>query len=74
MVSQTLLPMPHGFENIYDAVAKFEASGGQDIDMPLKSAIEGAIIKWAKVCSELMKMSSRLAFAHGANPTPDKEV
>jgi dynein heavy chain len=46
------------------------ASGGQTVDMYLKSAIEGVVIKWATQIDEVLKENSSCAFVREANPTP----
>lgn len=74
MVSQTLLPMPNGMESIYEAQQKYNFSKGERIDLDIKTAIEGVIIKWAAVCSDVLKQTSQIAFAEGQHPTPFREV
>ncbi|KAF2900340.1 hypothetical protein ILUMI_05842 [Ignelater luminosus] len=72
--SQTLLPMPAGTERIYDAEMMFQDSGGTEIDLQLKTAIEAAVIQWASLCGDILQQSSTAAFAGGANPTPLVEI
>lgn len=69
-----MLPMPAGVERIYLAEAKYIDTGGEDIDLPLKSSIEGAVIRWASIVGDILKQDSTLAFAGGAHPTPSREV
>jgi hypothetical protein len=45
-------------------------SGGQTVDMFLKSTIEGVVIKWATQIDEVLKEDSSCAFVREANPTP----
>lgn len=71
---QTLLPMPPGIHNIYEVELTCRESGGEAVDLYLKAAIEGIIIKWATQINEILKENSRIAFAEGAHPTPTKEV
>jgi dynein heavy chain len=46
------------------------ASGGQTVDMFLKSTIEGVVIKWATQIDEVLKEDSSCAFVRETNPTP----
>lgn len=66
--------MPAGVERIYAAEAEYIDSGGEDIDLPLKSSIEGGIIRWASIVNDILKQSSTLAFAGGAHPIPQREL
>lgn len=45
-------------------------SKGATVDLHLKSAIEGVIIKWATQIDEVLKEDSSCAFVREANPTP----
>lgn len=74
MQSQTLLPMPAGIERIFVAEEIYMESDGKEVDLQLKSSIEGAVIKWASTVSDILKITSNIAFANGAHPTPLKEV
>lgn len=74
MVSQTLLPMPTGMENIYQAQQHFNFSRGEVVNLDIKTAIEGVVIKWAQICTDVLKESSLIAFAEGQHPTPFREV
>lgn len=40
------------------------------VDLYLKSAIEGVVIKWASQINDVLNDDSSLAFANGQNPTP----
>lgn len=72
--SHTLLPMPAGIERIYSALIEYIDSAGEEIDLPLKSSVEGAVIRWASIVGDILKQASTLAFAGGAHPTPRSEV
>lgn len=72
--SQTLLPLPPGIERVFLAEEAHLESEGKDVDLQLKSAIEGAVIKWASAVGDILKQTSRIAFANGAHPTPMREV
>lgn len=74
MSSQTLLPMPSGMELIYQAQQQFNCSKGEEIDLDIKSSIEGIVIKWSSICSDVLKETSEIAFAEGQHPTPFREV
>lgn len=74
MKSQTVLPLPQGYSTVHQAVAAHLDSNGENCDLELKSNIENAVIKWASICREVLKQSSKAAFAGGAHPTPTKEV
>lgn len=66
--------MPVGLDKIFQSTMLYEESGGSDIDLKLKSSIEAAVVKWSSICSDVMKQSSRIAFAGGVHPTPMREV
>lgn len=66
--------MPAGVDKIYTTNLKFEESEGEEVDLKLKAAIESAVIKWSSICADVIKQSSRVAFAGGAHPTPNKEI
>lgn len=50
MMGQTLLPMPMGIEQIFEAEWKAQQSGGIEVDLPIKSNIETIVTKW---CSQI---------------------
>lgn len=50
MMGQTLLPMPMGIEQIFEAEWKAQQSSGVEVDLPLKSNIETIVTKW---CSQI---------------------
>ncbi|GLH12101.1 Uncharacterized protein GBIM_16853, partial [Gryllus bimaculatus] len=60
VTGQTVLAMPVGVERI--------------VDLYLKSAIEGVIIKWATQINDVITEDSAQAFANGNNPVPYEEV
>lgn len=74
MQSQTLLPMPPGIERVFVAEQVHLETEGKEVDLQLKSAIEGAVIKWASTVGDILKQTSTIAFANGAHPTPLREV
>lgn len=41
------------------------------VDLYLKSAIEGVVIKWATQINDVLTEESSQAFAGGQNPTPN---
>lgn len=47
------------------------SSGGEIVDMYLKSAIEGVVIKWATQINDVLTQESSQAFDGGQNPTPN---
>lgn len=50
MMGQTLLPMPMGIEQIFEAEWQAQQSSGVEIYLPLKSNIETIVTKW---CSQI---------------------
>lgn len=60
-VCNSIFFYPHIFLN---------CSGGEVVDLYLKSAIEGVIIKWATQINDILTEDSTQAFANGQNPTP----
>ncbi|CAH1116455.1 unnamed protein product [Phaedon cochleariae] len=74
MKSQTVLPMPQGMSMVFHAVQEYQDSEGEILNFQLKSSLENAVMKWSTVCNEVLKQSSTLAFANGANPTPKNEM
>ncbi|KAG8321110.1 hypothetical protein J6590_052486 [Homalodisca vitripennis] len=67
---QTVLPMPVGIERVHEAERELTESNGEIVDLYLKSAIEGVIIKWATQINDILTEESGQAFANGQNPTP----
>lgn len=66
--------MPNGLERIYNAEANYYDSEGEEIDLDLLSSIEGSVLRWASMCTDILKQSSESAFENNANPTPMREV
>lgn len=71
---QTVLPMPVGVEKAIKAAKELQENKQCDIDLYLKSAIEGVVIKWATQINDVMKESSNNAFNGGQNPVPSVEL
>ncbi|KAI8438868.1 hypothetical protein MSG28_011209 [Choristoneura fumiferana] len=69
---QTVLPMPVGVELVYEAEKGLLR--GEEVDLYLKSAIEGVIIKWAQQINDVMMDDSGQAFDNGQNPVPSVEL
>lgn len=65
---QTVLPMPVGVELVHDA--EKAVLRGEEVDLYLKSAIEGVVIKWAQQINDVMMEDSGQAFDNGQNPLP----
>ncbi|XP_050294546.1 dynein beta chain, ciliary-like [Anthonomus grandis grandis] len=74
MKSQVVLPMPQGMSKVFQAVQTFESSGGEEVDLPLKTTLENCVMKWVSICEEVLKQNSQMCFANGANPIPANEV
>ncbi|KAJ8713922.1 hypothetical protein PYW08_007542 [Mythimna loreyi] len=74
MSSQVLLPMPAGVQTIYHAEARLKQSDGEDVDLYLKTNIEGAIIKWAQQVHDLLAEDSYIAFKRTKFPLPAADV
>ncbi|KAL9897380.1 dynein heavy chain at 93AB [Glossina fuscipes fuscipes] len=70
---ETILAMPVGVEKIMKVSQQIGENPHLQIDLYLKSAIEGVVIKWAAQVEEVIKESSAQAFANGQNPTPYAE-
>lgn len=60
--------MPVGVELVYEAEKGLLR--GEEVDLYLKSAIEGVIIKWAQQINDVMMDDSGQAFDNGQNPVP----
>ncbi|XP_045488493.1 dynein beta chain, ciliary [Pieris rapae] len=69
---QTVLPMPVGVELVHEA--EKEMLLGKEVDLYLKSAIEGVVIKWAQQINDVMMEDSAQAFENGQNPQPNVEL
>ncbi|XP_060805137.1 dynein beta chain, ciliary [Amyelois transitella] len=74
MSSQIMLPMPAGVENIYHAESRLRESDGEDVDLYLKTNIEGAIIKWAQQVHDLLQEDSYIAFKRTKFPLPSADI
>nr|CAD7428767.1 unnamed protein product [Timema monikensis] len=70
----TVLPMPVGIERVHEAESMLIKSGGEVVDLYLKSAIEGVVIKWSKQINDVLAEDSSQAFIGGQNPVPSAEV
>ncbi|TMW50187.1 hypothetical protein DOY81_004746 [Sarcophaga bullata] len=70
---ETILAMPVGVEKIVKAANKISENPHLQIDLYLKSAIEGVVIKWANQVHEVIKENPANAFLNGQNPTPHTE-
>ncbi|KAI5645013.1 dynein heavy chain and region d6 of dynein motor domain-containing protein [Phthorimaea operculella] len=69
---QTVLPMPVGVELVHEA--EKDLLKGKEVDLYLKSAIEGVVIKWAQQINDVMMEDSARAFDNGQNPLPSVEL
>lgn len=49
-------------------------SGGEDVDLYLKSAIEGVVIKWATQVNDVLTKDPSQAFEGGQNPNPSAGI
>jgi len=74
MKSQVILPMPQGISTIYPTVQDFIDTDGEEVNLPLKTTIENSVMKWSSICGEVLKQTSQLCFANGANPIPANEI
>ncbi|XP_073950935.1 dynein beta chain, ciliary-like, partial [Choristoneura fumiferana] len=74
MTSQVMLPMPAGVENIFHSEARLKESNGEDVDLYLKTNIEGAIIKWAQQVHDLLSEDSYIAFKRTRFPLPSADI
>lgn len=67
---ETILAMPVGIEKIVKAANELSETNHCEIDLYLKSAIEGVVIKWATQIHDVIKECPSNAFLNGQNPTP----
>ncbi|CAH2045643.1 unnamed protein product, partial [Iphiclides podalirius] len=74
MASQVMLPMPAGVDNIYYAETRIKESDGEDVDLSLKTNIEGAVIKWAQQVHDLLQEDSYLSFKKTKFPLPSADI
>lgn len=66
--------MPAGMEKVTEVEKLVSAEGPEAVDLYLKSAIEGVVIKWAYLVNDVVTQVSDAAFENGQNPTPDVEL
>ncbi|XP_043280370.1 dynein beta chain, ciliary isoform X2 [Venturia canescens] len=71
---KTVLPMPAGLEKVVHVERLIARDGPQAVDLYLKSAIEGVVIKWAYLVNDVVTHESSAAFENGQNPTPNVEL
>lgn len=62
--------MPVGVEKIVKAAIVLQETGDCNIDLYLKGAIEGVVIKWATQINDVMVETPSNAFNNGQNPLP----
>lgn len=67
---QTILAMPVGVEKIVKVAAELQETKTCNIDLYLKGAIEGVVIKWATQINDVMIETPSNAFNGGQNPLP----
>lgn len=67
---QTILAMPVGVEKIVKAATELTETGSCEIDLYLKGAIEGVVIKWVTQIHDFMEQTPSNAFLNGQNPLP----
>lgn len=66
--------MPAGLEKVTEVEKNISTLGVESVDLYLKSAIEGVVIKWAYLVNEVVTQESSVAFENGQNPTPMVEL
>ncbi|KAK2575931.1 hypothetical protein KPH14_007294 [Odynerus spinipes] len=71
---RTVLPMPAGLEKVTEVERLVSTVGPQAVDLYLKSAIEGVVIKWAYLVNDVVTHESGSAFENGQHPTPNVEL
>ncbi|XP_035728185.1 dynein beta chain, ciliary-like [Vespa mandarinia] len=71
---RTVLPMPAGLEKVTEVERLVSTVGPQAVDLYLKSAIEGVVIKWAYLVNDVVTHESSAAFENGQQPTPNAEL
>lgn len=71
---KTVLPMPAGLEKIPETERLVNEQGAEAVDLYLKSAIEGVVIKWAYLVNDVVAKDSSVAFDNGQNPIPTTEL
>lgn len=70
MSGRTILPMPVGVEKCIATAKDLQENPDCAVDLFLKSAIEGVVIKWVTQINDVFMETSGNAFNHGQNPTP----
>nr|CAH7754609.1 unnamed protein product [Callosobruchus chinensis] len=73
MKSQTILPMPQGIQDVFQACQAYQESE-DNVNYFLKGNLENAVMKWSNLINDIIKQSSLITFAEGANPTPRNEI
>ncbi|CAH1960837.1 unnamed protein product [Acanthoscelides obtectus] len=73
MKSQTILPMPQGIQDVFQACQDYQEDEDK-INYFLKGSLENAVMKWSSLINDVIKQSSLITFAEGANPTPRNEI
>ncbi|KAK6632535.1 hypothetical protein RUM43_013303 [Polyplax serrata] len=74
MTGQTLLPMPVGIEKVYQEVQNLIESQGKMVNLQLKTAIEGAVIKWAHQINDVLVETTEVFFKDNNHPVPSAEI
>lgn len=67
---ETILAMPVGVEEMVKISLKISENAKINIDLYLKSAIEGVVIKWATQINDVVKENPSDAFLNNQNPVP----
>lgn len=67
---ETILAMPVGVDEMVKISAQISENPSMSIDLYLKSAIEGVVIKWATQINDVVKETPSDAFLNGQNPVP----
>lgn len=67
---ETILAMPVGVEEMVKISEQITENPEMDIDLYLKSAIEGVVIKWSSQINDVVKETPSDAFLNGQNPVP----
>lgn len=62
--------MPVGVERVQETENILRHTPNAEVDLYLKSAIEGVIIKWATQVNDVMSEDSAQSFSNGQDPTP----
>lgn len=67
---RTILPMPVGVEKCVVTARELQENAECAVDLYLKSAIEGVVIKWVTQINDVFMETSANAFNNGQNPAP----